>query len=942
MKAFRNSLAILILSLISLTSNQVCAQTWQPVGGGTNNSSHGMVVWDNKLINLGSFNSPFNRVAAWDGTSWSDLGGGVGIVARAGCVWNGNLVVVGDFWNNFQPCVGCNGVAVWDGTSWTALDNGFNNDVLTCTVHNGDLYIGGDFTQADGVPCSRVVRWDETANEFISLGTPSTFDNDVRCMTSFQGELWVGGDFNNVDGNPPSDGLVKWDDATSSWIGGNFGVDLVGGVNETVRVLYVNPNDGNLYMGGEFPELIDGNAGVVDYNMSGIAMYDGSSWTPLGTGLNEYCRAINEYNGKLIAGGYFTTAGGVPANKIAKWDGTSWSAMGGGFDGVGIDEYVKSAMSWNGTFFAGGAYTQAEGGPMNYIAQWYEAPTSTPTSIISSTATGACAGDCIDFNDGSTDSPTSWTWSFPGGSPASSTNQNPGSVCFASAGTYTVELIACNSFGCDTSTMDVTIGLLPTVAINNPTICEGDNVTLTASPSIGGGDYTWGPGGETSSSIVVSPSTTTSYTLDYSLNGCSSNTATSTVTVTPFPTVSVNNSTICAGESTTLTATPSSSGGTYAWTPGGNSSSSINVSPTSSTTYSVTYSLGGCTSSAAISNVTVNPTFNLSESIELCNGESITYPDGTTEIINSTTSHTSVLTSNLGCDSIIISNVTLLPSYSVPETINICSGDDYTYPDGTVSTNISVNESHTSTLISSSGCDSIIVSNLNVNPIPVVTVNSETICEGELATLIATPSITGGDYFWDPGGETTSSINVSPPTTTSYSLSYTLNGCSANSASSTVMVNPMPDVTINEVSGTIIVDQAAADYQWIDCTTNSPITNETGQSYTPTTNGSYAVVINLNGCTDTTSCVEISGLGLYTSELSAISIFPNPVHTQLSIEGDDILPGTEYVIMDVLGRVILSGELSLEGTINVEKLVKGQYSIQLNHAEAGAVFFVKE
>ena len=90
-----------------------------------------MLVWNNQLINLGSFSNPYNRIAAWDGTQWNDLGGGVGIVARAGCVWNGNLVVVGDFWNNGQPCTGCNGVAMWDGIQWTAFDQGFNNDVLT-------------------------------------------------------------------------------------------------------------------------------------------------------------------------------------------------------------------------------------------------------------------------------------------------------------------------------------------------------------------------------------------------------------------------------------------------------------------------------------------------------------------------------------------------------------------------------------------------------------------------------------------------------------------------------------------------------------------------------------------------------------------------------------------------------------------------------------------
>ncbi|MBL4706061.1 MAG: hypothetical protein JKY54_16160, partial [Flavobacteriales bacterium] len=232
------SIIILCISIYGST------QSWQDVGGGTNNSSHGLMTWNGQLINLGSYNNPCNRVSSWDGSTWTCLGGGVGIVARAATVWNGNLVVIGDFWNNFQPCVGCNGVAMWDGTTWTAFDQGFNNDVLTCTVYNGDLIIGGDFTQANGVAVSRVVRWNVALQVFESMGTPSTFDNDIRCMVEFDGELWVGGDFNNADGVSSHDGLVKWDDAASAWTGGNSGVDLIGGVNETVRVLYVNPNDG--------------------------------------------------------------------------------------------------------------------------------------------------------------------------------------------------------------------------------------------------------------------------------------------------------------------------------------------------------------------------------------------------------------------------------------------------------------------------------------------------------------------------------------------------------------------------------------------------------------------------------------------------------------------------------------------------------------------------
>lgn len=147
--------------------------------------------------------------------------------------------------------------------------------------------------------------------------------------------------------------------------------------------------------------------------------------------------------------------------------------------------------------------------------------------------------------------------------------------------------------------MNVVIGATPTLSVNSPSICEGESITLTATPSAGGGVYLWGPGGETSSSISVSPTTTPNYTVSYSLNGCTSAVQTSTVTVNPSPTVSVNSGTICQGANITLSATPSSIGGSYSWSPGGATSSSITVSPSGNTNYTVIYSLNGCPSNTA-------------------------------------------------------------------------------------------------------------------------------------------------------------------------------------------------------------------------------------------------------------------------------------------------------------------------------------------------------
>src|SRR5207248_698687 len=156
----------------------------------------------------------------------------------------------------------------------------------------------------------------------------------------------------------------------------------------------------------------------------------------------------------------------------------------------------------------------------------------------------------------------------------------------------------------NTGSGTVTLNAAPTVAVNSQTICAGQSATLTATPSTGGGTYLWAPGGQTTSSITVSPASTTTYTVTYNLGGCS-NTGSGTVTLNAAPTVTVNSQTICAGQSAILTATPSAGGGTYLWAPGGQTTPSITVSPASTTTYTVTYSLGGCSNTGS-GTVTMN------------------------------------------------------------------------------------------------------------------------------------------------------------------------------------------------------------------------------------------------------------------------------------------------------------------------------------------------
>src|SRR5262249_16277968 len=137
--------------------------------------------------------------------------------------------------------------------------------------------------------------------------------------------------------------------------------------------VYDNGSGPALYAGGLF--AIAGGV-VVNY----IAKWDGTSWSALGRGMggefDPLVEALTVYDDgrgpALYAGGVFAVAGGVPVGRIAKWDGTSWSALGRGM--TGLNPFVEALTVYNdGTgpaLYAGGVFTMAGEVPANRIAKW--------------------------------------------------------------------------------------------------------------------------------------------------------------------------------------------------------------------------------------------------------------------------------------------------------------------------------------------------------------------------------------------------------------------------------------------------------------------------------------------------------------------------------------------------------------------------------------------
>ena len=140
--------------------------------------------------------------------------------------------------------------------------------------------------------------------------------------------------------------------------------DAVQGVGSQVFATAVwdpagpGPQQEQLVVGGSFQV-----AG--DIPADRIAAWDGSSWQPLGTGMNDRVEAITVYEGQLIAGGVFTTAGGVSVNNIARWDGEAWHPLG-----TGVDKRVRVLAVHDGELIAGGDFLVAGGMSAKYTARW--------------------------------------------------------------------------------------------------------------------------------------------------------------------------------------------------------------------------------------------------------------------------------------------------------------------------------------------------------------------------------------------------------------------------------------------------------------------------------------------------------------------------------------------------------------------------------------------
>jgi hypothetical protein len=303
-----------------------------------------------QFSNAGSITA--NRIAKWNGSSWSALGTGVGGFVHALAVSGSNLYVGGSFTSaGGSPA---NRIARWDGNSWSALGSGVDLSVNALAVSGADLFVGGDFTMAGGMSANRIARWDGSGWSTLGQGLPGT-PVSVLAVAVLGSDVYVGGNVPNAGVLVGVNNIAKWNG--SDWFA------LGQGLNEDVFALA--GGGPYVYAGGNFTQ-----AGAS--NITFLARFDGTRWTPLGSGLfGGAVQALALSGTNLYVGGVFTNAGGMTARRIARWDGNSWSTLGGGITTDCCPLPQVLALAVDGTnVYAGGLFTNAGGVSASNIARW--------------------------------------------------------------------------------------------------------------------------------------------------------------------------------------------------------------------------------------------------------------------------------------------------------------------------------------------------------------------------------------------------------------------------------------------------------------------------------------------------------------------------------------------------------------------------------------------
>ncbi len=631
--------------------------------------------------------------------SWSVLGYGFQGLSGVGSVCTdvaGNIYAAGQFTNSN----GKQYVAKWNGTSWSELGGlnglGANNIIYSiCSDATGNIYAAGTFTNSSGN--EYVAKFNGTIwSELGGLNGLAVHNVISSICADAIGNVYAAGWFTNLSGNRY---VAKFNGTTWSELGGLNGLHA----NDQINSIFCDAN-GIVYAAGKFS-----NFNGKQY----VAQFNGANWNELGginslsanSDINSIC---HDWAGNIYAAGEFTNGTNyLSGNKyVAKYNGVSWSELGG-LNGLAANDWIYSICSdATGNIYAAGRFTNS--GNNKYVAEWNginwnelgglnSISVNAPILNICSDASGCVYAGGWFTNAYSECYVTKFGSCFP------AYNIINKKLCYPSTYSFRNQTLAVSGTYYDTLTnyhyADSIIILH--LAFNT---ASSSSITQTICSN-----QTYQVGSHSYNAAGTYYDTVTNYV------GCDSF-VTLHLSIKPISNSSITAS-ICANQTYTL--------------PKGNI---VSIAGTYKDTLS---NYLGC-DSIITTQLSIKPISNNTINHSICSYQSYTFHS---HALNSSGTYYDTLTNYVGCDSIITLHLTVLPD-SVQVQQNLCAGSIYNFN----GTNISTAGTYRDTLHNQLGCDSIVV--LKVIGVSTSSANlSPNICSNQSYIVGLHTYNTAGTYY---------------------------------------------------------------------------------------------------------------------------------------------------------------------------------------------------
>ena len=489
------------LHYVMYTSGTTC---YLGTDGGVARTTNGCVTWNTingnmniaQIYRMGqSATNPAKIVTGHqdngtnllNGPGWSEIYGGDGMDCFID--WNNNnLIIASSQYGNFVRST--NG-----GVSFVGITNG-----LTGT----------------GPWLAPIVQDPQVQNTFY-CGYQQVF------KSTNQGTTWtqlgnIGATLDEIEVSPLNSnfmyatspgGIWKTSNGGTTWSNISAGLPIAN--NQITDLAMDNLNPNQIYI------TVSGYASGVKVFASANG---GATWTNYSAGLPNIPANCIVYTKNSPQALYVGTDVGVYYREASM---TSWMPYMTGFPNVVVSDmeiYYPTGKLRASTYARGVWETNL-----------YSNPTAAPVAAFSNVFSPGCVNTALQFNDVSGNNPTSWSWNFPGASPATSNIQHP-AVTFTATGIYTIALVSSNANGTSAPYIStVSIVNVPTVTPVSASVCVGQtgNISVNTNANLVNWDT-----GQQGLSIAVSNTANAIYNFTASLGACNT-TGSSTLFVNTPP-----------------------------------------------------------------------------------------------------------------------------------------------------------------------------------------------------------------------------------------------------------------------------------------------------------------------------------------------------------------------------------------------------------------------